>query len=156
MGVHQHNVRAGNRFNRWVVIEAYVDRDSDRRWLHTCKCSCEAGTIRNVSEKTLKNGGSKSCGCWKREVTIARNKSKGARVTVGGEVYFLSDLAKAADQNPRVVAARYHRYGWSVPRALLSKLHNKPKTGRTTLEKMWARLKAYQKEDREQRKVEVK
>jgi hypothetical protein len=130
-GIHQHAVRPGLKFNRWTVVQAYVDHDSDKRWKHTCKCKC--GTIRDVAEKSLKNGASKSCGCWSREQLIARNKAKGARVTADGKVYFLSELAKEAGYEPNVVSARFHRYGWNVPRALLEKLHYQPKTGRTTL-----------------------
>jgi hypothetical protein len=50
----------GKRFGRWRVIR-YA---RDRRWF----CVCDCGTRRAVCGKSLRNGGSRSCGCLRREL----------------------------------------------------------------------------------------
>lgn len=54
----------GKVFQRWTVIGdcIYTDR-GERKWL----CRCECGTERYVLERMLKGGGSKSCGCLRKE-----------------------------------------------------------------------------------------
>lgn len=48
----------------WSVQDTYiVDPKGNRRWL----CRCQCGTERYVLERSLKYGGSKSCGCATRE-----------------------------------------------------------------------------------------
>jgi hypothetical protein len=49
----------GKSFGEWIVISEAKKRGYNYYWL--CRCSC--GTIREVSEKSLKGGKSKSCGC---------------------------------------------------------------------------------------------
>jgi hypothetical protein len=49
----------GQRFGRWTAI-SYADS------VWTCRCDC--GTERRVVGKTLRNGSSKSCGCYNAEV----------------------------------------------------------------------------------------
>jgi hypothetical protein len=57
---------AGQRFNHWTVVER--DRSGAGRsgtqavWL----CDCDCGTRRTVSSWRLRNGWSKSCGCFRR------------------------------------------------------------------------------------------
>lgn len=63
-------------FGRWTVIKQVENKKSrDIKFL----CRCECGTEREVLGKNLKNGRSKSCGCYKKEVDrqrmIARNKA---------------------------------------------------------------------------------
>lgn len=65
----------GQKFNRWTVIgegtsrlykhKNYENGYPQRYWL----CKCECGTIREVSENSLINGKTKSCGCFQKEVT---------------------------------------------------------------------------------------
>lgn len=63
----------GQQFNRWIIVKYSRTR---RSGIHNKKfylCRCECGNTKMVDEATLKNGRSKSCGCWKREVDIARH-----------------------------------------------------------------------------------
>lgn len=58
----------GQKFNRWTVIEQAEDYiESSGKHRVNWKCICDCGTIRNVIEKNLKNGTSKSCGCLRKE-----------------------------------------------------------------------------------------
>lgn len=61
----------GQKFNRLTVME-YAGRTKRGvpKWL--CLCDCGNKTI--VASGHLKNGHSKSCGCFKNEKTIQRNK----------------------------------------------------------------------------------
>lgn len=57
----------GQRFGTWVVLEEAEPRVSKwrthRRWL--CRCDCGYENI--VLQHNLLHGGSKNCGCLKRE-----------------------------------------------------------------------------------------
>lgn len=59
----------GKRFGRLVVLEfaGYSTGQAERRrqWLTRCDC----GNLRTVVGKNLRNGNTKSCGCYQREVT---------------------------------------------------------------------------------------
>jgi hypothetical protein len=48
----------GNVYGRWTVLERY---DAER-W--TCRCQC--GTTKPIYAYSLKNGDSKSCGCYRK------------------------------------------------------------------------------------------
>lgn len=52
----------GKRFGRWTVLDSYIiTENTERKWL----CRCDCGTERYVLERSLKHGGSLSCGCGK-------------------------------------------------------------------------------------------
>ncbi len=55
---------SGQRFFRWTAIRFSPSSDGKSYWL----CRCDCGVERDVATATLKNGSSKSCGCWKEEV----------------------------------------------------------------------------------------
>jgi hypothetical protein len=64
----------GLKFNRWTVMcqvekPAHV-KNKQRYWL--CKCDC--GNEGIISTGSLKNGNSKSCGCYDSEVIAERNR----------------------------------------------------------------------------------
>ena len=55
----------GKRFGRWTVLEKTEERISGSIvWL----CECDCGKIGKVRTAILKNGESKSCGCFQRYV----------------------------------------------------------------------------------------
>jgi hypothetical protein len=62
----------GQKFNRLTVMK-YIGKDKcgNSQWL--CLCDCGNKTI--VTSGHLKNGHSKSCGCFKNEKLIQRNKT---------------------------------------------------------------------------------
>lgn len=55
---------AGQKIGRWKVMDNCMTTETgERKWL----CRCECGTERYVLERTLKYGGSQSCGCMRKE-----------------------------------------------------------------------------------------
>ena len=60
----------GKRFGRLVVIDEY-DRPYSGAYRYLCKCDCGNEVV--VWGCSLRAGHSRSCGCYKRETTIARN-----------------------------------------------------------------------------------
>ena len=55
---------AGQTFGRWTCLDdAQVNEKGERRW----KCRCECGTERFVRERSLRSGGSLSCGCLRKD-----------------------------------------------------------------------------------------
>jgi hypothetical protein len=59
----------GQRFGRWIAIRFVVDELAKSpavkyRWEARCDC----GTVRTVSQSSLRSGSSRSCGCLKVEV----------------------------------------------------------------------------------------
>ena len=62
----------GQRFGRLTAIKTVgSNKQGNSMWL--CKCECGNEVI--VNSQNLKNLHSKSCGCWKSDVTTARNKA---------------------------------------------------------------------------------
>lgn len=60
---------SGQQFGRWTAIaESTRDRAGNVMW----RCKCECGVVRDVSSNSLRNGKSKSCGCWNSEKARAR------------------------------------------------------------------------------------
>ena len=60
----------GKRFNRWTVLyrtEDYTTKSGNKFTQYMCMCDC--GEIRKVFANSLKNGKSKSCGCYASEVS---------------------------------------------------------------------------------------
>lgn len=68
MGQVNVNNLVGQTFNRWTVI-AYVEHRNGHPY-YQVQCSCGSKNI--VDGCNLKNGGTKSCGCLKREIASAR------------------------------------------------------------------------------------
>jgi hypothetical protein len=60
----------GNRYGKMVAIK--LIGYSGRRAIWLCRCDC--GNEKLVSADNLIQGHTKSCGCWKKEIIIQRNK----------------------------------------------------------------------------------
>lgn len=73
----------GRTFVRWTVLEKCGCNNKQRQW----KCRCSCGTIRMVGSGNLLGGGSKSCGCLKRERTIARKTTHGKTGTIEHRIW---------------------------------------------------------------------
>jgi hypothetical protein len=65
---------SGQRFGRLTVIERTEDviYGFKKNVCYLCKCDC--GNTTKVLAKQLRNGGTKSCGCYQKE--LAREKMK--------------------------------------------------------------------------------
>ena len=58
-------LQIGEKYNYWTILALsdFVSKKGERYY----KCQCNCGTIRDVRAYHLKNGKSKSCGCFVRE-----------------------------------------------------------------------------------------
>lgn len=57
-------ISGDQKIGRWTVLDECIKTPrGERKWL----CRCECGTERYVLERSLRSGGSKSCGCLKQE-----------------------------------------------------------------------------------------
>jgi len=75
-------------FNRWTILEFVEIRNSRAFWLARCKC----GTERIVNGKDVRNGKSKSCGCYNIEQINKRNKTHGKSKTQEYKVCSITNL----------------------------------------------------------------
>ena len=64
----------GMKFNRLTVLKLH-ERTEKRRYMWLCKCDC--GNEKVVSGEHLKNGHTKSCGCYKNELVKNINMKTG-------------------------------------------------------------------------------
>lgn len=75
----------GLTFERWTVIGRAPNRETGAQSHWFCVCSC--GTRRIVNGQRLLEGGSKSCGCYRREnpnrKTHGRHKTREHRIWSG-------------------------------------------------------------------------
>ncbi len=67
----RQQIRPGDRFGRWGVLEATTKRDRYGyiRWA----CLCDCGSPGFVSTRNLRSGESTSCGCFRKERAAAAN-----------------------------------------------------------------------------------
>ena len=92
----------GKRFGLWTVIKRYEGKGTHAMW--HCKCDC--GTEAIIRGKSLRDGDSKSCGCFLREVNRKRATKHGG---YGTRLYRIWDCMKARCNNPK--AKSYPNYG---------------------------------------------
>lgn len=64
----------GQKFGRWLVLER---SHANSHYSYFWSCVCDCGTRRNVLQKSLLSGLSRSCGCLKREVASETSKKHG-------------------------------------------------------------------------------
>lgn len=67
------NDLTGQRFGRLQVTQRSGSFSKNLFWL----CQCDCGTIVLVSTSNLKNGGTSSCGCYKKEFVAALRRVHG-------------------------------------------------------------------------------
>src|SRR5207237_2522505 len=67
---------AGERFGRLLVLHEAprLSKDQYMRYWH---CRCDCGKECDVPQKCLRRGTTKSCGCWKAEVSKMRQTTHG-------------------------------------------------------------------------------
>lgn len=58
-------LQIGEKFNYWTILSLsdFESKNGERYY----KCQCECGTIKDIRAHHLKSGGSKSCGCFRKE-----------------------------------------------------------------------------------------
>jgi hypothetical protein len=89
----KHDLKTGDIFDRLTVIRQ-VPRKAGEAPKYVCSCSC--GGEKTVSAYALVDGNTTSCGCKKREETVARNKAnrKTPQVQVGDVFERLTTIEK--------------------------------------------------------------
>lgn len=92
----------GQVFSRWTVIKRGETRDEDTYWL----CTCECGTISEVSAGSLRSERSKSCGCYYKEFQSELQTTHGMSKH---PVYSVWTGMKQRCFNPN--DTKYHLYG---------------------------------------------
>lgn len=90
-------INPGDKFGRWTIIEEIKTTRIMRHFL--CECSCPAKTKRAVSIGNLRNGTSKSCGCYSRERTSETKLNSGKDYT--GYVFGRLTLLYEVERNKR-------------------------------------------------------
>ena len=74
-------LKRGEVFGRLTVIQRTVRCASGGGRLWICRCTC--GKTKKVAATSLRDGSVKSCGCLKRDATIARNKAGAIQLQKG-------------------------------------------------------------------------
>ena len=85
----------GEKYNYWTVLSLsdYISKKGER--YYNCKCNC--GTIRDVKTCSLRNGQSKSCGCFVKETM-----SKLKRIDIEGLTFGkLTTIKRVANKNSK-------------------------------------------------------
>lgn len=110
-GHNMKHIQPNQKYGRLTVLDEaerhYTPSGSPkRRW----RCQCECGTIKVILQERLLSGGTRSCGCLQRDVTVGRNTKHGfCRRSSPNRVYFIWDsmIRRCVDPlNPN-----YSRYG---------------------------------------------
>ena len=83
---------SGRRFWRWTVVKRAPSVDKHPRW----ECICDCGTKAAVYGALLRSGRSSSCGCFRRELTIARETTHGLSKTPLQQCYY--NMKKRCDK----------------------------------------------------------
>jgi hypothetical protein len=84
----------GETFERLTVIGRGRDRSNRSAWL--CRCIC--GKTKSITAHELRAGKSRSCGCLRTELRIARSTTHGRSNTVEGSAFY---AAKNRCTNPK-------------------------------------------------------
>lgn len=100
MGITSFIDLTGSKIGRWTVISRCEDRP--KYWL----CKCECGTTRIVNGGNLRQGQTRSCGCWNIESITTRLTKHGRTGTKAFNIWL---LMKDRCYNPR--NKRYRDYG---------------------------------------------
>lgn len=94
---------SGKKFSRWLV-----QHRSPRAEYWFCICDC--GTVKAVRGANLKNGNSKSCGCYSREIAAAA-KFKHGMAAGGRQTPEYATWARMKDRCENPNATGFERYG---------------------------------------------
>jgi len=95
------NGMIGRRFGRYVVVAESEQRTKSGTIKYVCKCDC--GNTRTISGSLLRNGESKSCGCYNRDL-IKKDNPKYKR-----KLYFVYRSMLDRCNNPNCKS--YNNYG---------------------------------------------
>lgn len=95
---------AGATFGRLTLM--YVVEPNSVRRYPRWRCRCACGRIADVDEGRLRSGGTKSCGCLRKEITRLRGKMNARVVEIFGEQLTLDELASLSGLHKATLALR--------------------------------------------------
>lgn len=96
----------GKSFGKWTVIDSSSKRGSRNEVYWLCRCEC--GTVRDVNEKNMTQGLSKSCGCTNAIGALNKSHGHAANHTISKTYHSWAGM-KARCSNPK--NSHYHIYG---------------------------------------------
>lgn len=97
---------SGLKFHRLLVLERTPRKGSSAYWL----CRCDCGNIKEVRGSELKDGNTKSCGCFSKDYHRDKNLKHGyAKKQNRHPMYESWKSMLQRCENPK--ATRYDRYG---------------------------------------------
>ena len=97
----------GKEFGRLTVIRR-VENKGDAI-MYSCSCSC--GNTKDVASSNLKSGKIKSCGCIKREMLVAKNKSNATHNMTNTKLFKVWDSIKKRASINRKSSFNNKNYG---------------------------------------------
>jgi hypothetical protein len=71
----------GNRYGRLTAVRFLGGASDVARW----ECKCDCGAVVNVMGSSLRQGRSKSCGCYQRDRVAERNRTRSHGATANGK-----------------------------------------------------------------------
>ena len=97
----------GQKFGRLTVIDRADNKGNRAMW--KCVCSCPNKNVCVVSTQNLKNGHTKSCGCYKLETVLKLKTINKTHGMTGTRIFTIWQKMKARCYNPK--DKRYTDYG---------------------------------------------
>lgn len=104
------NKHLGKRFGMLTVIgtaEPYIHKNGRTETVSIVRCDC--GEVKHIRNCSLTSGATISCGCHKRESTVARNKKMAITGMTHSRIYTIFRGMHARCENPK--HAGYKNYG---------------------------------------------
>lgn len=103
-----NTVEIGATIGRWTVVEkshqTMTGKSRKKQAYWSCRCLC--GAVRNVSQHSLRQGTSKSCGCLNREASSIKHTQHGGYKTSEYKTW-QAMLSRCRNQNN----PRFSQYG---------------------------------------------
>lgn len=91
------DISISSRFTRWVVLSSPFRINLSR----VVSCRCDCGTERPVRVSKLRDGTSKSCGCWRNDNLTTHGMTASAARKSSHE-YWIWNMVVQRCRNPRV------------------------------------------------------
>ena len=97
----------GKKFGRLLVLDRADDYIAKSGWRERAVlCQCDCGTVKRLRASVVSSGNTKSCGCYRKEVSSAKAKTHGLS---NSRIHRTWSLMK--DRCERVGSKSYKNYG---------------------------------------------
>ena len=100
----------GRKYGRLRVLSAAPDRIlPSGKTERMCLCKCDCGAIKTIRAASLKNGNTKSCGCYRSKCSSERMRARAVHGLGGTKIYRVWKCMIDRCQNPNNKS--YKNYG---------------------------------------------